>query len=74
MIVNAVARALAVALLLVPAAGCGSSPAAPAPAPTSLTLAGTWNGTGSDPQGDERMTWRLAQNGAALSGRRTSRR
>ena len=69
MIVNALAQLLAAALLLVSATGCGSSPAAPAaPTPTSLTLTGTWNGTGSDPQGDERMTWRLAQNGAALSG------
>jgi hypothetical protein len=66
--VNAVARVLAAALLLAPAAGCGSSPAAPAPTPVSLTLTGTWNGTGSDPQGDERMTWRLAQTGSALSG------
>jgi hypothetical protein len=67
-IVNALARLLAAALLLAPAAGCGSSPAAPAPTPTYLTLTGTWNGTGSDPQGDERMTWRLAQDGSALSG------
>jgi hypothetical protein len=55
--------------MLVPStAGCGSSPAAPAPAPTALMLAGTWHGTGFDPQGDERMTWRLAQNGSTLSG------
>ena len=61
MIVNALAQLLAAAILLVSTIGCGSSPAAPAvPTPTSLTLTGAWNGTGSDPQGDERMTWRLA--------------
>jgi len=65
------------------AAGCGSpsAPSAPAspvtpaptPAPTpsppaSGTLAGAWIGTGSDPQGAEKMSWMVAQNGAALSG------
>src|SRR6185295_7248420 len=45
------------------------TPAAPAPAaPPSLGLTGAWTGTGTDPQGAERMSWTLTQTGAALSG------
>src|SRR2546421_11939922 len=53
--------------------GCGGGTAsAPTPTPTSPTtpptsagsvtdISGAWNGTGSDPQGPERMTWTLTQ-------------
>jgi len=51
-----------------------SSPT-PTPAPTSTTpappnagLTGAWSGTGTDPQGAERMSWSLTQNGTAVSG------
>jgi hypothetical protein len=75
------ARALAATLVLGSTLACGSSAPAPtaptapatptAPAPptgSSLNIAGAWSGTGSDPQGAERMTWMLAQAGSALSG------
>ena len=55
------------------AIGCGSSPTAPQQPPSStppesLNLAGTWNGTGSDPHGPETLTWALTQVGSAVSG------
>ncbi|HJZ72063.1 MAG TPA: hypothetical protein VKE51_09985 [Vicinamibacterales bacterium] len=45
-------------------------PATPAP-PTggaTIDVAGTWNGTGADPQGPEKMSWVLTQSGDAVSG------
>lgn len=69
-----------VVLLIAAAAACGSSPAAPAstaqpgapaapaPAPSNVGLAGAWTGTGADPQGAERMSWTLTQDGSAVSG------
>lgn len=62
------------------ATACGSSPAMPsspsqpsvppaaAPAPPVAGLSGAWTGTGTDPQGAERMSWSVTQNGSALSG------
>jgi hypothetical protein len=45
-------------------------PTAPTPPPTGGTtnIAGVWNGTGSDPQGSERMSWMLSQSGDAVTG------
>src|SRR5436305_7300448 len=69
-------RVLLIAALAASACSSPSSPAAPtspapppaaSPAPTG-TLSGAWAGTGADPQGGEKMSWMLAQNGAALSG------
>jgi len=60
--------------LLATAIGCGSSPTAPqqqSPAstpPESLSLAGAWSGTGSDPHGPETLTWTLTQVGSTVSG------
>jgi len=49
---------------------CGSpAPTAPAtPTTAPLNIAGAWNGTGTDPQGAEKMSWMVAQTGSALSG------
>jgi len=75
----AAARAATVTLALC-AAACGGAAPAPAP-PTAPTvpsqpappanasdLAGAWNGSGSDPQGPERMTWVLRTSGSSVSG------
>jgi hypothetical protein len=71
------ARAVAAALVLCSLACGGASsmpaaptpPAAPAPTPPAASgLAGAWNGTGSDPQGPEKMTWMLAESDTAISG------
>jgi hypothetical protein len=52
-----------------PAAPGAPSPPAPTPSPAPTgTLAGAWTGTGTDPQGAEKMSWMLTQNGSALSG------
>jgi hypothetical protein len=67
---------LAACVIVSSALACGGMPASPtptpaAPAPTPaapLGLAGAWNGTGTDPQGAERMSWMLTQTGAAVSG------
>ena len=56
---------------------CSGTPAPPAspatpstPAtPAGATLTGAWAGTGSDPQGPEKMTWSLTQAGDAISGK-----
>ena len=65
------AQLFAVALLF-PLAGCSSPtvtvPSAPAPTPSTLNLAGTWRGTGTDPQGSETFEWSLTQTGDRLSG------
>ena len=67
------AAPLLAATLFFTAIGCGSSPTAPQQPPSStppesLNLAGTWNGTGSDPHGPETLTWTLTQVGSAVSG------
>jgi hypothetical protein len=63
---------LALGVLIVSAvSGCGASPAAPArtsPGSATADLTGTWNGTGSDPQGPVTLTWTLTQAGTTLSG------
>lgn len=75
----AAARAAATALALCAAACGGSAPAPttptaptaptqPAPPASSADLAGAWNGTGTDPQGSERMSWMLKASGSAVSG------
>jgi len=73
----AAARAAAAALALCAAACGGSAPTAPtaptgpsqpAPPASSVNLAGAWSGTGSDPQGSERMSWMLTASGSAVSG------
>jgi hypothetical protein len=53
-----------------PAPTTPTSPTAPAPPPTGGTtnVAGAWSGTGSDPQGSEKMSWMLSQSGDAISG------
>jgi len=76
--VIAAARGAAAAALVLFSIGCGgasSTPTAPTPPvaptptpPTTAGLAGAWNGTGSDPQGAEKMTWMLTESGAAISG------
>jgi hypothetical protein len=48
-----------------------ASPATPSTAltpDTSTTLTGAWAGTGSDPQGPEKMTWSLTQTANAITG------
>ena len=68
---------LAASVIVSSALACGGSPASPNPTPVApspaaspapLGLAGAWNGTGTDPQGAERMSWMLTQTGAAVSG------
>jgi hypothetical protein len=72
--------AIAAGAIVAGTIGCGGG-AASAPTPTprlstrpptpagSVTdLSGAWNGTGSDPQGPERMAWTLAQSGNAITG------
>lgn len=44
---------------------CGGPPAAPSP---SVSVAGTWNGTGDDSQGVTIVTWALTQTGTSVSG------
>jgi hypothetical protein len=57
------------AVWIASALACGSSAPAPtSPTASSLNIAGAWNGTGTDPQGAEKMSWMVAQNGSALSG------
>jgi hypothetical protein len=74
---SAARGAVAAALVLCSVACGGASsmpaaptpPAAPAPTPPAASgLAGAWNGTGSDPQGPEKMTWMLAESGTSISG------
>jgi hypothetical protein len=46
-----------------------TTPTAPAPSPgVTTSVAGKWSGTGSDPQGAERMSWALTQSGDAIGG------
>jgi hypothetical protein len=45
----------------------GTAPATPSLS-ASPTLAGTWTGTGTDPQGAETFQWSVVQNGDAISG------
>jgi hypothetical protein len=53
-------------------AACGTNATPPAspvrPEPSASGLSGTWSGSGTDPQGAEKMSWQLSQSGAALSG------
>ncbi|HMF95492.1 MAG TPA: hypothetical protein VKE96_14425 [Vicinamibacterales bacterium] len=48
------------------------TPTAPTPAPPptggTINVTGAWNGTGSDPQGAEKMSWALSQSGDAVTG------
>jgi hypothetical protein len=46
-----------------------ATPSTPVTPDTSTTLAGAWSGTGSDPQGPEKMTWSLTQTGNAITGK-----
>jgi hypothetical protein len=46
-----------------------ATPTTPTTPDTSTTLAGAWTGTGSDPQGAEKMTWSLTQTGNAVTGK-----
>ena len=69
------ATTLLVAFLVATTIVCGSSPAAPQPTPSpsptpsgTISLAGTWSGTGSDPHGPETLTWTLTQVGSTVSG------
>jgi hypothetical protein len=47
-----------------------TSPATPAPPPAGVVtnVTGAWSGTGSDPQGSERMSWTLSQSGDSITG------
>jgi hypothetical protein len=63
------------AVLLGFAAACSSpapttptAPIAPTTPTAPLNITGAWNGAGSDPQGSEKMSWMVAQNGSAVSG------
>ena len=48
---------------------CGMPPVAPIVfKPPSVTVSGTWTGTGSDSQGPELMTWDLRQTGNVVTG------
>jgi len=49
--------------------GCQASPKTPtSPAPLPINMTGTWNGTGADSFGPERVTWVLTQSGTTVSG------
>jgi hypothetical protein len=67
--------AAAVLACTIACSGSTPPPASPATPSTSVTpdtstsLAGAWAGTGSDPQGPEKMTWSLAQTGNAIAGK-----
>src|SRR5437867_13309893 len=61
-------RVVAAALLVATVACRSPVPAPTSPTSSALNIAGAWNGTGSDPQGAERMSWMVAQTGTALSG------
>ena len=50
-----------------PTAGPPPPPASPS-GPPPATLAGAWTGTGTDPQGAEKMSWMVTQSGSALTG------
>ena len=68
--VAAVALASAVACSgSTPPPASPATPSTPATPDTSTTLAGAWTGTGSDPQGAEKMTWSLTQTANAISGK-----
>lgn len=55
--------------LSVLAMSCGGSPAASITAPSrSVSVAGTWTGTGVDSQGATIVTWALTQTGTTASG------
>ena len=71
------ARGAAAAALVLCSIGCGSAsstpaaptaPTLPAPSAGAVGLAGAWSGTGSDPQGSERMSWMLNASGNTVSG------
>ena len=51
-----------------PPSASPTTPSAPAAPDASTTLAGAWAGTGSDPQGPEKMTWSIAQTGSDITG------
>jgi hypothetical protein len=44
------------------------TPASPATPAGASSIAGAWRGTGSDPQGSERMSWTLTQSGNTIAG------
>jgi len=56
--------------------GCGGGTASAPTTPTTPTspsgvttnIAGAWTGTGTDPQGAERMAWMLTQSGDTIGG------
>ena len=66
------------AALLIPLTGCGSSPAAPSvttptttttpPPPSTVSLTGTWTGSGRDAQGAETFRLTMTQTGDNISG------
>jgi len=76
MISAARGAAAALALCVTACGGGMSAPAAPttttttqpAPPASASGLAGAWSGTGMDPQGPERMSWKLTVSGDAVSG------
>jgi hypothetical protein len=53
-----------------PAPAAPTSPTTPAPPPAgpATSIAGAWSGTGSDPQGSERMAWTLSQSDDTITG------
>ncbi len=65
-------RGIAAALALAVTACSSPAPTTPTAPPTStaapLNISGAWSGTGSDPQGAEKMSWMVNQTGLALSG------
>ena len=74
--IRRVLRAAAAAAIATGTLACSSSmasaPSTPTPTPATpagaANLAGAWSGTGSDPQGSERMSWTLTQSGSTIGG------
>src|SRR4051812_39358918 len=62
------AAALALACGTPAASPSSPTPATPAPPAPPSGLSGAWSGSGGDPQGAEKMSWTLTQNGGAVSG------
>lgn len=78
--VVAVSTASALALAALLCGACGGSPSAPAPPPATtpppasptpapVNIVGTWNGAALDSQGATSVSWTLAVDGTAVSGK-----
>ena len=54
--------------LLISIMACGATAPATPSLSASSSLAGTWTGTGTDPQGAETFQWSVVQSGDSISG------